>query len=113
MAVRHLRLTLGLFFAALAVMLFLRHELLPGLAEKFRDRNLGMGAWFALALAGWNLARWYVDWSARRVPAGENPLAVRTLRRERNGDEEPNPEFDFTGGERPGVGPSANGDQRT
>jgi hypothetical protein len=52
-----------------------------------------------------------MDWSARRVPAGENPLAVRTLGRERNGGEEPNPDFDFTGGERP-AGPSANGDHK-
>lgn len=110
MAVRHLRLAMGVFFAVLAVLLFFRHDLLPGLAEKFRDRNLALGAWLALALAGWNLARWYMDWSARRVPAGENPLKVRTVRREHAGEAEPNPDFDFTGGGRPPAGPSANGD---
>jgi hypothetical protein len=112
MAVRHLRLAMGVFFAVLAVILFFRHELVPWLSEKFNDQNLAMGAWFALMLTGWNFARWYMDWSARRVPVGENPLAVRTLGRERNGQEEPNPDFDFTGGERPPAGPSANGDQR-
>jgi hypothetical protein len=112
MAVRHLRLAMGVFFVALAVILFFRHALVPGLAEKFREQNLAVGAWFALVLAGWNLSRWYMDWAARRMPVGENPLAVRTLGRERNGPEEPNPDFDFTGGERSPAGPSPNGDQR-
>jgi len=109
MAVRNLRLALGLFFAVVAVLLFLREAIAPGLAERLKDRNLAVGAWFALVLAGWNMARWYLDWSAPRVPAGRNPRAVR----ERNGErEEPNPDFDFTDATRPPGGPSPNGDQK-
>jgi hypothetical protein len=113
MAVRHLRLALGVFFICMAALLFLREELAPAFAEKMKDRHPVAGAWFALVLAGWNLSRWYTDWSARRAPAGQNPLAVRTHGREQNGEEEPNPDFDFTGGQpHPPAGPSPNGDHR-
>src|SRR5581483_2355271 len=89
-----------------------REELAPGLAEKLKDRNLATGAWLALVLAGWNFARGYMEWAARRTPAGVNPLAVRKVGVERNGEGEPNPDFDFTGGERSPGGPSANGEQK-
>ena len=52
MKVRNLRLALGLFFAAMAALLFLRNEIAPELAAKFRTQRLLIGAWFALILAG-------------------------------------------------------------
>lgn len=91
MKARNLRLALGLFFAAMAVLLFLRNELAPELAAKFRNDRLVLGAWFALVLSGWNGVRWYVEWAATRQPRRVNPLAVKTLHR----DDGANPELDF------------------
>ena len=91
MKVRNLRLAMGLFFAAMAVLLFLRNEIAPELAAKFRPERLRIGAWFALVLAGWNVVRWYVEWAAERHPRGVNALSVKTLRREDGA----NPELDF------------------
>ena len=91
MKVRHLRLALGLFFAAMAVLLFLRDEIMPEVAAKFRNQRLTLGAWFAVVLAGWNLSRWYVEWAAARTPRRVNPLAVKSPVR----DDGPSPEFDF------------------
>jgi hypothetical protein len=91
MKVRHLRLGLGLFFAAMAALLFLRNEVAPELAAKFRNQKLTLGAWFALVLAGWNVARWYVEWASTRAPRPVNPLSVKSLRRE----DGPNPELTF------------------
>ena len=92
MKVRHLRLGLGLFFAAMATLLFLRDVIAPDLAAKFRNQRLLLGAWFALTLAGWNAARWYVEWAAARTPRRANPLSVKTPRRD---DDGANPELDF------------------
>lgn len=91
MKVRNLRLAMGVFFAAMAVVLFLRNEIAPELAAKFRPERLTIGAWFALVLAGWNVARWYMEWAATRHPRGVNPLSVKTLRREDGA----NSAFDF------------------
>jgi hypothetical protein len=91
MKARNLRLALGLFFAAMAALLFLRRELAPELAAKFRNDRLVLGAWFALVLSGWNVVRWYVEWAAARRPRGVNPLSVKTLRR----DDGANPGLDF------------------
>ena len=92
MKVRNLRLALGLFFAVMAALLFLRDEIAPELAAKFRNQRLTLGAWFALVLSGWNVARWYVEWAADRVPRAVNPLSVKTLRRDEDGV---NPDFEF------------------
>jgi hypothetical protein len=92
MKVRHLRLALGLFFTAMAVLLFLRDSIAPELSAKFRSQRLTLGAWFALVMAGWNIARWYVEWAAARTPPRVNPLSVRTLPK---GDDAPNPELSF------------------
>ena len=91
MKVRNLRLALGLFFAAMAALLFLRDEIAPELAAKFRPQRMTLGAWFALTLAGWNAARWYVEWAAARTPRRANPLSVKMPRR----DDGVNPELDF------------------
>lgn len=106
MKIRHMRLAMGLFFAAMAVLLFLRNVLFPDVAAKFRDQRLLLGAWFALVLAGWNAARWYVEWAAERQPRRANPLSVRTLPK----DEPPavNAEFQFEA--KPPDEPSRNGD---
>ena len=93
MKVRNLRLAMGVFFATMAALLFLRDEIAPELAAKFRPERLTIGAWFALVLAGWNGVRWYVEWAAARHPRGVNALSVKTLRREDGA----NPELDFEG----------------
>jgi hypothetical protein len=91
MKVRNLRLAMCVFFAMCATLLFLRDELAPDLAAKFRPDKLTLGAWFALVLAAWNGVRWYVDWAASRQPRAVNPLSVKMPRRE----EGQNPELDF------------------
>ena len=100
MKVRHLRLGLGLFFAAMAALLFLRDEIAPELAAKFRPQKLTLGAWLALTLAGWNAARWYVEWAAERTPRRVNPLSVKRARRE----DDANPELDFDSRDGDGTG---------
>src|SRR5438067_2452251 len=109
MLARNLRLGLAVFFLLMAGVLFLRHTLAPELVANMKDRNLTFGAWLALALAGWNAARWYTDWSARRDRMGANPLAVRTIK---PADQEPNPAFDFDEPGRRPPRPSTNGDHR-
>jgi cyanate permease len=107
MKVRHLRLATGLFFAAMAVLLFLRNEIAPELAAKFRDHRLALGAWFALVLAGWNAVRWYAEWAAERRPRRANPLAVKVLP---TPDEPPPPTPELQFDARPREEPSRNGD---
>jgi hypothetical protein len=95
-----LRLGFAAFWLVVAAAVYFRKELAP---EAWGDaRNLDLGALLALALAGWNLMRWYLGRS--RVPAtpGSNhrrPLEPRDDQRV----EEYNPEFDFNkpSGERP------------
>lgn len=69
----------------------------------------------AITFAVYNAVRWWSYRMLARGPRGteQNPLAVRTVTRSRNGEEEPNPDFDFTGGQpHPPTGPSTNGDHR-
>jgi len=108
MRVLHWRFGLGLFWLAMAGGLFLRDELFPPeLLARYQGRNLTFGAWLALLLAGWNLARWYQTESdrARRAVACREPLRPRP---EAGTDYEYNPEFDFqkmdreAGGDSPG-----------
>jgi hypothetical protein len=117
MAVRHLRLVMAVFFLVMAGLLFFREQLFPGAAGRFRDENLALGAWLAVVLAGWNMARWYLDWSARRERRTEErgPLSARTHGRDPE-KYEPNPELDFLkvpDAEKPPPGPSSStGDSR-
>lgn len=93
MRVLHWRLILGLFWLAVALALFFRDALFPAEAvARFRERNLTFGAWLGLALAGWNLARWYQTESLRprRAAAGRRPLEPRPA-----AGYEYHPEFDF------------------
>jgi hypothetical protein len=94
MAVRHMRLTLGLFFLAMALLLFARGWLFPGLDARFNSTRMTIGACLALVLAGVNLAKWYAGWAwyqqqamPVRQPLQRDPDAPTT---------EPNPELDFT-----------------
>jgi hypothetical protein len=89
----HWRVVLGLFWLVTAVGLFLREELLPpDLLANYRGRNLAFGAWLALLLAGWNLARWYqAESMRRRVTSDRKPLRPQPGA----AGGEYNPEFDF------------------
>jgi hypothetical protein len=91
----HWRVILGLFWLAMSLVLFFREELFPeALLAQYRGRNLSFGAWFGLALAGWNLARWYQNETIRlqRAMPVRRPLQPRT---EADAGYEYNPEFDF------------------
>ncbi len=95
MAVRNLRLTLGLFFLCAGLGLLALMMFAPDVAAKINSRTrLGIGVGLALVLGGVNLAKWYAGWVAYRqmttpvrLPLQPDPAA--------RGDEEPNPDFDF------------------
>ncbi len=89
-----LRLGFAVFWLAVAGVIYFRRNLAPGAWAG--DRNLDLGALLAVALAGWNLARWYIG--RRRVPAAAGLEHRRRPLEPRRGDErveEYNPEFDF------------------
>ncbi len=114
MRAENLRLVVALVFAAMAVLLHLRHVLIPEVVEHFREGNLELGAWLATLLSGWNVARWYMARSYRQV----RERAVRRPFRhdpEPTGPVVPNPDFDFVrlpDIDRGSPGPSANGDHK-
>lgn len=94
MTVRHMRLTLGLFFLAAGVTLLTARFVAPErVAKSFDLLRLTLGALLALVLAGVNLAKWYAGRAARahaatpvRRPLQPGPTAA---------DEPHNPDFDF------------------
>jgi hypothetical protein len=97
-----LRLGFAAFWLAVAGAVYFRDQLAPAAWDK--PRNLDLGALLALALAGWNLTRWYIG--RRRVVAAAPRLDRHRRPLEPRGDaraEEYNPEFDFNKppGERP------------
>jgi hypothetical protein len=88
-----LRLGFAAFWLVVAGVIYFRGELAPGAWGQ--SRNLDLGALLALALAGWNLMRWYIG---RRRVATTPVLDRRRRPLEPRGDEraeEYNPEFDF------------------
>ena len=101
MTVRHMRLTLGLFFlfAGLGV-LALRFGMPDVAAKIFNPTRLLLGALLALVLAGVNLAKWYAGWAwyQQRATPVRRPLqpdpAART-------GAEVLPEFDFDKSDEP------------
>lgn len=109
-------LVLMVLWLGIAVILLAPEGLIP---DNVR-RNFG-GAYrvpagiLAIVFAVYNAVRW---WSYRMLARGprrptQNPLAVRTVPRRPETEEEPNPDFDFTGGQpHPPAGPSTNGDHR-
>jgi hypothetical protein len=92
-----LRLGFAAFWLTVAGLLVWRAHFAPG--DQPDPQGLTLGAALAVALAGWNVVRWYLGRRSR--PAGpENPL-LRHRRRplEPKREERPaeyNPEFDFT-----------------
>lgn len=95
MTVRHMRLTMGLFFLVAGTGVLVLRFGMPDAAARFNSpTRLLVGGCLALVLAGLNLAKWYAGWMhARqmatpvRPPLQPNPDAPGT--RERN------PDFDF------------------
>ena len=86
---------MGVLFLLLAAAMFARRWLMPELDARYDPLRMNLGAFFALVLAGLNLARWYAARSERRAratpvrtPLQPDPSVVRP--------EPPNPELDFT-----------------
>jgi len=88
-----LRLGFAVFWLAVAGVVYFREHLVPGAWGQ--AHNLDLGALLALALAGWNLMRWYIG--RRRKPASPGLGRRRLPLEPRDGEwsEEFNPEFDF------------------
>ena len=93
MALRHMRLMLGLFFFVAGVGLLALRFGMPEAVARFDSTRLLIGALLALVLAGVNIAKWYSGWlwfrqqsTPVRQPLRPDPTAGR---------EEYNPDFDF------------------
>jgi hypothetical protein len=87
-----LRLGFAAFWLVVAGVVYFREQLTPGAWGQ--SRNLDLGALLALALAGWNLMRWYLGRPRTTTPVSDHrrrPLEPRDEKRV----EEYNPEFDF------------------
>jgi hypothetical protein len=100
----NLRLILAGVWLAVALGLFFREQLVSAdVLARYEGRNLTLGGWLALLLAGWNVARWYQTEAARarRTVSERKPIQPR---REAAGGYEYNPEFDFQKMEREGEG---------
>lgn len=96
MAVRNLRLMLGLFFLCAGLGLLALVVFAPDVAERVNSRTrLTIGAFLGIVLGGVNLAKWYAGWTAYQQAATpvRRPLQPDP---ERRADEEPNPDFDFS-----------------
>jgi hypothetical protein len=94
MAVRHMRLAIGLFFLVAAIGLFTLRFGFPEVGAKFNTPlRLLIGACLALVLAGVNLAKWYSGWLWFQQQA--TPVR-RPLQSDPDAVEEYNPEFDFS-----------------
>ncbi len=96
MTVRHMRLTLGLFFLFAGTGLLALRLLVPDVtARLFDPTRMMIGAFLALVFAGLNLAKWYAGRLAYeqmttpvRRPLQPDPTASK--------ESEPNPAFDFS-----------------
>jgi hypothetical protein len=96
MAVRHMRLIMGLFFLIAAIGLLVLRFAMPEVGAKFNTpTRLLIGGLLALMLAGLNLAKWYAGWlwyqqqaTPVRQPFQPDPTASH--------EDEPNPAFDFS-----------------
>jgi hypothetical protein len=93
MAVRHLRLALGLFFLIAGLFLLVLRFGMPEAVVRFDPLRLFLGALLALVLSAVNLMKWYSGhlWFQQQATPVRRPL-----RSDRPGtNEEYNPEFDF------------------
>ena len=96
MAVRHMRLAVGVFFLILGVVLLILRFTMPELVAKFDPLRLLMGGLLALVLGCWNMMKWYAGWMwyQQQATPVRQPLQPDPTR-ERKEYEEPNPAFDF------------------
>jgi hypothetical protein len=95
MAVRHMRLAVGIFFLVIGAVLLALRFVTPDLVAKFDPMRIFLGGILAMVLGCWNLAKWYMGWmwfqkqaTPVRRPLQPNPMPRR--------EEEPNPDFDFS-----------------
>ncbi len=84
---------LAIFWLVLGIGLLVWEWLTPGQRFlKILDTGISLG-WFALALAGYNLLRWWFG----AVQQRDRKVAEEIVeRRRRRALEEPNPDFDFS-----------------
>jgi hypothetical protein len=86
----------GLFWFVVAAVLLFRHTLLPEEMAGRLDRGSPiLGTLMAVVLGCWNIARWYLFYSARVRPAWAEQSPLRPAEPVREKIEEYNPEFDF------------------
>jgi hypothetical protein len=64
MTVRHLRLTLGLFFLVAGIAILVVRFSAPEVVARLNPMRLLLGGLLALVLAGVNIAKWYAGWLA-------------------------------------------------
>ena len=93
MAVRHMRLALGLFFLVAGTVLLGVRFGMPDIVAKWNPMRLFLGALLALAMGCWNLSKWYAGWMSFQ----QNATPVRRpFRPDPNAAQEVLPEFDFS-----------------
>jgi hypothetical protein len=86
-----LRLGFAGFWLAVAVVVYFRPF---GLGDRLPSPDAQTAVLLAVALAGWNLSRWY--FAQPRRTTRPTRLGNRLLRRDADRVEEYNPELDFT-----------------
>lgn len=96
MAVRHMRLTLGLFFLAMGLVLLALRLFAPDAVANFDRTRLLLGAFLGLGLGGVNLAKWYAGWMHARRAATPVRSPLLPDPSARAGGVEHNPDFDFS-----------------
>lgn len=96
MTVRHMRLTLGLFFLCAGTVLLAARFIAPErVAKAFDLLRLTLGALLALVLGGVNLAKWYAGRMAYEQMSAPVRRPLQPDRSRDPDDTEPNPAFDF------------------
>jgi hypothetical protein len=93
MAVRHMRLMVGIFFLFAGVILLVVRFGFPEAIAKFDPMRFLLGALLALVFGAWNIAKWYMGWQWFQEQA--TPVR-RPLRPDPTTSDEYNPAFDFS-----------------
>jgi hypothetical protein len=93
MMLRHMRLTLGLFFLIAGTAVLVVRFAVPDVAARLDPGRLLLGGLLGLVLAGVNLAKWYAGWLAAQERA--TPVR-RPFQPDPTAGSEHNPAFDFT-----------------